>query len=52
MLELWSVIPLVVAISLGSRLFTRISPRTLKRVAFIFLGAMGINYLFFGRASL
>lgn len=51
-LGLWSVIPMVVAISLGNRLFARIPHLALKRVTFLFLGAMGINYLFFSRTSL
>lgn len=51
-LGLWSVVPLVAAIWLGNRLFTRIPHLALKRVTFVFLGGMGINYLFFSRTSL
>ncbi len=44
---LWSVVPLMVAISLGQKCFSRIPQPVLKQVAFLFLGAMGIKYLLF-----
>ncbi len=42
---LWSVVPLVVAIALGQKWFARIPQPVLKRITFVFLGAMGIKYL-------
>lgn len=44
---LWSVVPLVLAITLGQRFFSRIPQAALKQAAFVFLGAMGLKYLFF-----
>ncbi len=44
---LWSIVPLVIAISLGQKCFARIPQPVLKQAAFIFLGAMGIKYLLF-----
>lgn len=44
---LWSLVPLVLAIALGQKLFSRISQPVLKKATFVFLGAMGIKYLFF-----
>lgn len=42
---LLSMIPLVAAIALGQRFFSRIPQPALKLATFIFLGAMGLKYL-------
>lgn len=44
---LWSVVPLVAAIFVGQRLFKQIPQNILKQAVFLFLGVMGIKYLFF-----
>jgi uncharacterized membrane protein YfcA len=44
---LWSVLPLIGAIGLGQRFFSRIPQPVLKRATFSFLGAMGLKYLVF-----
>ncbi len=44
---LWSVVPLVLAITLGQKFFSRIPQAVLKQATFAFLGAMGLKYLFF-----
>ena len=44
---LWSVVPLIAAIFLGQRLFKRIPQTILKQAVFLFLGVMGIKYLFY-----
>ncbi len=46
---LWSVVPLVLAIALGQKWFSRIPQPALKKATFVFLGAMGIKYLCFPR---
>jgi uncharacterized membrane protein YfcA len=43
---LWSIVPLVVAILLGQKCFSRIPQAVLKEITFVFLGAMGLKYLF------
>jgi len=45
---LWSVLPLLAAIALGQRFFSRIPQPVLKQAAFLFLWAMGLKYLLFG----
>ncbi len=44
---LWSLVPLVLAIALGQRCFSRIPQPVLRRATFLFLGVMGIKYLWF-----
>ncbi len=44
---LLSVLPLLGAIALGQRYFTRIPQPALKRAAFLFLWVMGLKYLLF-----
>ena len=44
---LWSIVPLTVAILLGQKCFAKIPQPVLRSATFIFLGAMGMKYLFF-----
>jgi uncharacterized membrane protein YfcA len=44
---LWSVLPLLAAIALGQKFFSRIPQSVLKQAAFVFLWAMGLKYLLF-----
>ena len=44
---LWSIVPLIAAIFLGQKCFTRIPQPLLREVTFVFLGVMGLKYLFF-----
>ena len=44
---LWSIVPLTVAILLGQKCFANIPQPVLRSATFIFLGAMGMKYLFF-----
>lgn len=44
---LLSAVPLVLAISLGQKLFARLPQPVLKQATFVFLAAMGIKYLVF-----
>lgn len=44
---LWSVIPLLGAISVGQKFFSRISQSVLRLAAFLFLWTMGLKYLLF-----
>jgi uncharacterized protein len=45
--SLWSVVPLVFAIALGQKIFSRVPQLILKQITFLFLGIMGVKYLFF-----
>jgi uncharacterized protein len=44
---IWSIVPMLLALALGRRCFTRISRDHLKKGAFIFLAVMGLKYLIF-----
>jgi uncharacterized membrane protein YfcA len=44
---LWSILPLLAAIALGQRCFSRIPQRVLRQSAFVFLWGMGLKYLLF-----
>lgn len=43
----WSVLPLMVSIYLGRKYFEHIPQNALKKATFVFLGALGVKYLFF-----
>lgn len=43
----WSVLPLLAAVALGQRSFSRIPQPVLKQAAFLFLWSMGLKYLLF-----
>ena len=46
-LTLWGVLPVFASILLGTYLFRRLSQERLRTGVFIFLGIMGVKYLFF-----
>ena len=43
----WSVLPLLAAIALGQRFFSKVPQAVLKHAAFLFLWTMGLKYLLF-----
>lgn len=46
-LGLWSVLPMIAAIALGQRFFSKIPQPVLRHATFLFLWTMGLKYLLF-----